>query len=112
MSPKQRKENREKGTENIRDLPAPFGLQKTEDAFAAFWNAFPKKVGLTESPQGICRRYQGRCLALLAGITTLTVVSEKVSFTKVIERTPPLRWLDMLGRRPQTPPVASPPQEP
>ena len=51
-------------------------------------------------------------IALLAGITTLTVVSEKVSFTKVIERTPPLRWLDMLGRRPQTPPVASPPQEP
>jgi len=50
-------------------------------------------------------------IALLAGITTLTVASEKVSFTKVIERTPPLRWLDMLGRRPQTPPVAPPPRE-
>jgi UDP-N-acetylmuramyl pentapeptide phosphotransferase/UDP-N-acetylglucosamine-1-phosphate transferase len=40
---------------------------------------------------------------LLAGITALTLASEKVSFTKVIERTPPLRWLDMLGRRPPQP---------
>jgi UDP-GlcNAc:undecaprenyl-phosphate/decaprenyl-phosphate GlcNAc-1-phosphate transferase len=39
-------------------------------------------------------------IALLAGITGLTAASEKVSFTKVIERTPALRWLDMLGRRP------------
>jgi UDP-GlcNAc:undecaprenyl-phosphate/decaprenyl-phosphate GlcNAc-1-phosphate transferase len=39
-------------------------------------------------------------IALLAGITGLTAVSEKVSFTKVIERTSALRWLDMLGRRP------------
>jgi UDP-GlcNAc:undecaprenyl-phosphate GlcNAc-1-phosphate transferase len=39
-------------------------------------------------------------IVLLAGIAGLTAASEKVSFTKVIERTPPLRWLDMLGRRP------------
>ncbi len=42
-------------------------------------------------------------VALLAGITGLTAASEKVSFTKVIEQTPPLRWLDMLGRRPADP---------
>jgi UDP-GlcNAc:undecaprenyl-phosphate/decaprenyl-phosphate GlcNAc-1-phosphate transferase len=42
-------------------------------------------------------------IALLAGITGLTAASEKVSFTKVIERTPPLRRLDMLGRRPADP---------
>ena len=39
-------------------------------------------------------------VALLAGIAALTAASEVISFTKVIERTPPLRWLDMLGRRP------------
>lgn len=37
---------------------------------------------------------------LLGVIVALTLASEKISFTKVIERTPPLRWLDMLGRRP------------
>jgi UDP-GlcNAc:undecaprenyl-phosphate/decaprenyl-phosphate GlcNAc-1-phosphate transferase len=49
-------------------------------------------------------------LALLAGIAGLTAASEKVSFTKVIERTPALRWLDMLGRRPanQVPDLAPP----
>ena len=39
-------------------------------------------------------------VALLAGIAGLTAAREKVSFTAVIERTPALRWLDMLGRRP------------
>jgi UDP-GlcNAc:undecaprenyl-phosphate/decaprenyl-phosphate GlcNAc-1-phosphate transferase len=47
-------------------------------------------------------------LALLGGIVGLTVASEKVSFTKVIERTRPLRWLDMLGRRPPAPPRQEP----
>jgi len=43
---------------------------------------------------------------LLAGIVALTVASEKVSFTRVIAATPPLNWLDMLGRRPA--PLAAP----
>src|ERR1700744_3134469 len=47
-------------------------------------------------------------VAMLAGITALTAASEVVSFTKVIQRTPPLHWLDMLGRRPAhaAPPAA------
>ena len=47
-------------------------------------------------------------IAVLAAITGLTAASEVVSFTKVIERTPPLRWLDMLGRRPAAPAPAAP----
>jgi UDP-N-acetylmuramyl pentapeptide phosphotransferase/UDP-N-acetylglucosamine-1-phosphate transferase len=39
-------------------------------------------------------------LGVLAGVTGLTLASEKVSFTKVIARTPALNWLDLLGRRP------------
>src|SRR5262249_28953929 len=34
-------------------------------------------------------------IALLAGVAGLTAASEKVSFTKVIQRTPALNWLDM-----------------
>lgn len=42
-------------------------------------------------------------LRTLAALTVLIAVSEKVSFTKVIAATPPLRWADELGRRPANP---------
>jgi hypothetical protein len=37
--------------------------------------------------------------ALLGTVTALTLASEKVSFTRIIEATPGLRELDLLGRR-------------
>jgi hypothetical protein len=46
---------------------------------------------------------------VLAGIVALTAASEKISFTRVIQRTPPLHWLDMLGRRPVAAPAGGSP---
>lgn len=63
---------------------------------------------LGASAAGLSRT--GRII-LLAAIVGITAASEKVSFTKVIERTPALHRLDMLGRRP-APRPASPPSAP
>lgn len=46
-----------------------------------------------------------RCLSL-ALVTALTLASERVSFSAVIDRTPVLRELDRLGRHSATPPAA------
>lgn len=51
---------------------------------------------------------RGARIGVLAGIIGLTAASEVVSFTKVIEATPALRRLDMLGRRPMPPPSGAP----
>lgn len=70
-------------------------------------NAAGALIG-TAMVAGMTRRSR---LAVLAGMVGLTLASEKVSFTKVIEATPGLREFDRLGRpRPaparQAPPVA------
>jgi hypothetical protein len=58
-------------------------------------NALGALLGLAATRLG-----RGGRLAVLAGVAGLTGASEFVSFTKVIQSTPPLHWLDMLGRRP------------
>ncbi len=59
-------------------------------------NALGAMVGVAAA-SSLSRRAR---LAVLAGLVGLTLASEKVSFTRVIARTPMLNRLDLLGRRP------------
>ncbi|HZB29044.1 MAG TPA: hypothetical protein VE465_02655 [Streptosporangiaceae bacterium] len=71
-------------------------------------NALGALLGLAATRLG-----RGGRLAILAGVVGLTGASEFVSFTKVIQSSPPLHWFDMLGRRPPVPAPRSPqPREP
>lgn len=51
-------------------------------------------------------------LVLLAGAAGLTLASERISFTRVIERSPVLRRIDGWGRRPSVSSVSSGPPTP
>ncbi|MEV0399303.1 hypothetical protein [Actinoallomurus sp. NPDC050550] len=77
-------------------LPADLGERAMLGDAGA--NAFGALIGL--SATGLSRRSR---LGVLAGVTALNAASEVVSFTKVIRATPPLNWLDQLGRRPVVP---------
>jgi hypothetical protein len=68
-------------------------------------NALGALLGLAATRLG-----RGGRLAILAGVVGLTGASEFVSFTKVIQSTPPLHWFDMLGRRPAPAPAPRSPQ--
>ena len=55
-------------------------------------------VGAAMAVGAVVTLGRGATIAVLAVLLCLTAVSEWISFSSVISRTPPLRWLDELGR--------------
>ena len=58
-------------------------------------NALGAVLGLA-----LLHRHPQRSAQALAGLTALTALSEVVSYSRVIDAVPPLRWVDRLGRLP------------
>ena len=75
---------------------ACWGTRGANSAGALIGTALAARTGL-----------RGRLLALVV-VTVLTLASEKISFTTVIESTPGLRELDALGRPPRSSPHGDP----
>ena len=76
-------------------LPADLGEKSMLGDAGA--NALGAALGLAM----VAREGRTARLVHLGVVTALTLASERVSFTRVIEKTPVLRELDRLGRRPQ-----------
>jgi UDP-N-acetylmuramyl pentapeptide phosphotransferase/UDP-N-acetylglucosamine-1-phosphate transferase len=76
-------------------LPADLGEESMLGDAGA--NALGAALGLAM----VAREGRTARLVHLGVVTALTLASERVSFTRVIEETPVLRELDRLGRRPQ-----------
>jgi UDP-GlcNAc:undecaprenyl-phosphate GlcNAc-1-phosphate transferase len=76
-------------------LPADLGERSMLGDAGA--NALGAVLGLAM----VAREGRTARLVHLGVVTALTLASERVSFTRVIEKTPVLRELDRLGRRPQ-----------
>ena len=58
-------------------------------------NALGAVLGLA-----LVRRYPQRRLVALTALCAVTAVSEVVSYSRIIDAVPPLRWADRAGRRP------------
>ncbi|NUP48082.1 MAG: hypothetical protein HOW97_12320 [Catenulispora sp.] len=86
-------------------LPADLGERTMLGDAGA--NALGAALGVA----AVTRASRGRLAMIAAGLTVLTAASEKVSFTKVIAATPPLRLLDEWGRVSAGQAASPPPQD-
>lgn len=73
----------------------PADLAETTMLGDAGANAFGAVLGLA-----LVRRHPARRLVALTVLAAATAVSEVVSYSRIIDAVPPLRWVDQLGRQP------------